>query len=135
MISTLQEYEEGTAFELYVLETVQPAIEQHDSAYIDLRGGKTIAAVGITINESMSAGAVDRLKDKLAPLLFGAAWKALDLLLEFALNRAGLSPARRDWSIAEKQQHAVTFAPWVAHSLYGPLSSGFTLQPSSIGTA
>jgi hypothetical protein len=60
----------------------------------------------VSINENLLAGAVDRLKDKLAPLLFGAAWKVLDLLLEFALNRAGFSPARRDWAIAEKQQHA-----------------------------
>lgn len=110
MITNALEFEESTAFELYVLETVRPAIDQHSGAYIDLRGSKTVAAVGITINESLSAGAVDRLKDKLAPLLFGAAWKVFDLLLEFGLNKAGLRPARRDWSIAEKQQHAVNGA-------------------------
>ena len=107
MIITPQGFEEGTAFELYVLETVRPAIEQHHSAYIDLRDGKTIVAVGITINDSSSAGAVDQLKDKLTPLLFGAAWKVLDLMLEFALNRASLFPKCRDWAIAEKQRHAL----------------------------
>lgn len=106
MPTTRQKFVEGTAFELYVLETVRPAIEQHDSAYLDLRGGKTVAAVGVDFSDSLSAGAVDRLKDKLAPLLFGAAWKVLDLLLEFALNSAQLVPKRNDWSIAEKQQHA-----------------------------
>jgi hypothetical protein len=40
--------------------------------------------------------------------MFGAAWKVVDLLLEFALNRAGLAPGRNDWSIAEKQQHALS---------------------------
>jgi hypothetical protein len=107
MITTSQEFEESTAFELYVLETVRPAIEQHGEASIDLRGGKTIAPVSININESLSAGAVDRLKDELAPLLFGAAWKVLDLLLEFALNRAGLSPAGLDLTIADKRRHAL----------------------------
>ncbi len=106
MITTLQEFEESTAFELYVLETVRPAIEQHDGACIDLRGGKTVAEVSVIFNDSLYAEAVDSLKDKLAPLLFGAAWKVLDLLLEFALTSATLAPARHDWSIAEKQQHA-----------------------------
>jgi len=108
MISTLQDFEEGTAFELYVLERVRPAIEQHGGASIDLHGSKTIAAVGVFVSESVSGAAVDALKDELAPLMFGAAWKVLDLLLEFALNRAGLAPARNDWSIAEKQQHALS---------------------------
>lgn len=107
MISTPQEFEEGTAFELYVLETMRPAIEQHGHTNIDLRASKTNVAVGITLTENLSAGAVDQLKDTLAPLLFGAAWKVLDLLLEFALNRAGLRSAHRDWSIADKQQHAL----------------------------
>lgn len=107
MITSSQDFEESTAFELYVLETVRPAIDQHGGAYIDLRGSTTVAAVGITINESLSDDAVGRLKDKLAPLLFGAAWKVIDLLLEFGLSKAGLRPARRDWTIAEKQQHAV----------------------------
>jgi hypothetical protein len=44
MLSTLQDFEEGTAFELYVLERVRPAIEQHGGASIDLRGSKTVAA-------------------------------------------------------------------------------------------
>jgi hypothetical protein len=107
MIATVQEFEESIAFELYVLETIRPAIEQHGGASIDLRGSKTVAAVSVTFSESVSADAVGRLKDQLAPLLFGAAWKVLDLLLEFALNRDGLAPARREWTIAEKQVHAL----------------------------
>jgi hypothetical protein len=107
MISTLQDFEEGTAFELYVLERVRPAIEQHGGASIDLRDSKTVAAVGVFVSESVSGAALHALKDELAPLMFGAAWKVLDLLLEFALNRAGLTPAHNDWSIAEKQKHAL----------------------------
>jgi Fe-S cluster biogenesis protein NfuA len=54
MISTLQDFEEGTAFELYVLERVRPAIEQHGGASIDLRGSKTVAAVAVSVSESLS---------------------------------------------------------------------------------
>lgn len=105
MITTSQEFEDSTAFELYVLEKVRPAIVQHGGESIDLRD-KTHTVVSIAMNESICASAVEGLKDELAPLLFGAAWKAIDLLLEFALNKGGLSPSRHDWSIAEKQKHA-----------------------------
>lgn len=107
MILTKQDFEEGTAFELYVLETAYPAIGQHDGACIDLRRGKTIVETTFTISESLSTGAVDQLKGALAPLLFGTAWKVLDLLMEFALSRAGFHPRRRDWRIEEKQRHAL----------------------------
>lgn len=106
MIVNHQDFEEGTAFELYVLETVRPAIERHGGASIDLRGSATVAAVNVSFSDSISGEALDGLKDQLSPLLFGAAWKVLDLLLEFALNTAGLTSARHDWSIAEKQRHA-----------------------------
>lgn len=106
MITTAKDYEESTAFELYVLETVRPAIERHQGASMDLRGSSTVAAVKLNFITSMSAGAIDALKDKLSPLLFGAAWKVVDLMLEFALNKANLQQNRRDWTIAEKQAHA-----------------------------
>ena len=54
MISTQQDFEEGTAFELYVLETVRPAIEQHGGASIDLRGSKTVAEVAKELGVSQS---------------------------------------------------------------------------------
>jgi hypothetical protein len=51
--------------------------------------------------------AVERLG--IRPLAFGSAWKVLDLLLEYALAEAGLSPANRKqkrWRIDEKIAHA-----------------------------
>lgn len=107
MITTPQEFEDATTFELYLLENLYPAIGQQDSTYIDLRKN-SVASVNISITESLCADAVDSLKEKLAPLLFGAAWKVLDLLLELALNRADIRPIRHDWTIAEKQQHALS---------------------------
>lgn len=105
MITTPQEFENGTAFELYILEKVGPATAQHSDTSIDLRN-ETHAEVRISGVASISASAIEQLKDELTPLLFGAAWKVIDLLLEFALNSAGLSPSRHNWSIAEKQNNA-----------------------------
>jgi hypothetical protein len=43
------------------------------------------------------------LKKRLLPLLFGSAWKILDLTIELALASAGMSPRRAGrWSIDEK---------------------------------
>lgn len=107
MISTKEEFEQVIAFELYVLETLYPAIEQKSSEYIDFREGMTNVTVGIALTSCVSQQAVDQLKNQLLPLLFGAAWKVLDILLEFALDHAGLSPQGSTWSIAEKQRHAL----------------------------
>lgn len=107
MIYTPQDFEESTEFELYILETVRPEIEQHGDASIDLRGSKTVAAVTVSITDNLSEASVGRLKDTLTPLLFGAAWKVIDLLLEFALNTGSLAPKSRYWTIEEKQQHAL----------------------------
>ncbi|WP_156919349.1 hypothetical protein [Azovibrio restrictus] len=105
MITTPQEFEDSTAFELYVLEKVRPPLEQHGVDSIDLRDEEK-TAVSSSICVSVCASAVEQLKDELTPLLFGAAWKVIDLLLEFALNNRGLSPKSQDWKITEKQNHA-----------------------------
>ncbi|MBA2610139.1 MAG: hypothetical protein H0U92_14460 [Actinobacteria bacterium] len=55
------------------------------------------------MSDDMSAGAVASTVAKLRPLLFGAAFKVIDLTLEVALARAGhgsRQPGR--WTIAEK---------------------------------
>ncbi len=107
MINTRQEFEQSTAFELYILETVRPAIGKNGDASIDLRGSKTVAVVNMSIIDNLSEASVGKLKDAFAPLLFGAAWKVIDLLLEFALNKGNLPSTRRYWTIEEKQQHAL----------------------------
>ena len=104
MILNRQDFEEGTDFELYVLERMRPAVNPHAGGSIDLRGSTVVSAA--LVGESISGRALDDLKDQLSPLLFGAAWKVLDLLLEFALNTAGFSPAGQKWSITKKQGHA-----------------------------
>ena len=55
MINTVQEFEESTAFELYVLETVCPAIDQNDLSSIDLRGGERGVVVSVRLTDRLSA--------------------------------------------------------------------------------
>lgn len=106
MTTDPQDFAEATAFELFALSELCPVLEKATGASIDLRGGKTIAAVKISITEDMSQGAIDETRDKLLPLLFGAAWKILDLAVELSLSQAGLRPRRSIWSIVEKVQHS-----------------------------
>lgn len=57
----------------------------------------------LALYESLANQALREDRQANLPLLFGAAWKILDLMMEFALNRAGLVPQRRGgWTIAEK---------------------------------
>jgi hypothetical protein len=104
MIASIPHFEESTAFELYVLETMVAGSEKHDGATLEFRGCATI--IGVSMHESVSAEALEQQKRKLMPLLFGAAWKILDLLLELALNRAGLARGSTEWRIADKQRLA-----------------------------
>jgi hypothetical protein len=112
VITTIDEFRDAVAFETYVLDKMLPVLGGSENGSIDLRGGGTVASVAITITENISAGAVERVKNELAPLLFGAAWKTLDLVLEFALHSAGLQPDRNasEWSISSKKNHALKAA-------------------------
>ncbi len=109
MITTIAEFQEAVAFETYLLDKMLPVISGEENGSIDLRGDSAVAAVQISISENMSAGAVESVKNDLAPLMFGAAWKVLDLALELTFNTGGLTPDRRsgsEWSIAAKQTFA-----------------------------
>lgn len=109
MITTVSEFQDAVAFETYVLDKMLPVISGGENGSIDLRGDVTVAAVQICITDNLSAGAVESVKNDLAPLMFGAAWKVLDLALELIFNAGGLTADRRngnEWSISAKQAHA-----------------------------
>jgi hypothetical protein len=109
MITIISEFRDAVAFETYVLDKMLPVISKGEKRTIDLRGEGTDAAIQISINESASAGTVDRVKNDLAPLIFGAAWKVLDLALELVFNNGGLTPDQRngtEWSISAKRNLA-----------------------------
>lgn len=104
MSNSFEGYLESVAFELYLLEKLRLAVEIN-SGSLDFRGEQDIRV--FSLYSDISEAAVNELKDDLTPLIFGAAWKILDLLLEFSLNCAGLHPAHKVWTISEKQRHAL----------------------------
>jgi hypothetical protein len=131
MITTRSEFEDETAWERSVIALTVPLMPLVASgADLDLRTRDIKISVSSAVNGSE---AVEELRNSLLPLVFGAAWKILDLALELAFALGGLSPQKGTrWTIAEKSRHAlakngslpgfVTSAP-VWQSL-GPLYAG-----------
>ncbi len=104
MITTQSDFETETAWERTVLALAIPMMPLTASgATLDLRTRN----ISIEITSTIGGGSDEALRNKLLPLLFGAAWKVLDLALELAFAKAGLSPeSGRRWRIDEKSQHA-----------------------------
>jgi hypothetical protein len=99
-----QEFEDDTAFERYALNLTFPLImPSQGSTVIDLRGQEP--SVSVSVRPGVAEGATSvgvsgrriPLKDW-RPLLFLAAWKVLDFLIEYALYQSG----RRDPSYSFK---------------------------------
>jgi hypothetical protein len=104
MIATKTDFEDETAWERTVLAYAIPVMPLTASgANLDLRTDAiSIGATSIIGGESGEA-----LRNNLLPLLFGAAWKTLDIATELAFAQAGLAPNKKNqWTIAEKSQHA-----------------------------
>ena len=108
MIYTKLNFEEATAFELYVLEKFCPVIDKSSTTSIDLRvrPGNNPTRVSSYSFISLSDTYLVELRKDIAPLLFGAAWKIMDLALEFSLNFNGQRPTGKTWRIDEKQEIA-----------------------------
>ena len=106
MPTSLREFEDDTAFERYILDRATPLIPRSQgTSVIELEGpnstsvsvGLSPATVHVGVSDS-TRGTGDQLSpDDIRPLLFGAAWKVLDQLIELALERAGV-PYDRGWS-------------------------------------
>lgn len=118
MISTLTDFDEASTFERAALAAGFPLIARNESYdSIDLRTAPTT----VTMVAFMSSGEHQRaaLINDFRPLLVGAAWKVIDLLLEFAFQQNGLQPKKKNkWTITEKQQHATA-----SHGICPPLTS------------
>ncbi|MDP9418940.1 MAG: hypothetical protein M3P53_02110 [Actinomycetota bacterium] len=133
MPSFLNEYLEHIAFERLLIGRVVPVVPRDagsSSGTYDLKTGRTHFAImvhetaGMTLDQAV-------LKLGIVPLAMGAAWKALDLLMEYALDADGIAPNRgKRWTIEEKVDHArqnrgsVPFCLVTPRS--GPGSSGLT---------
>lgn len=108
MISTAQEFDDSTLLERRMLEWASPRSRRSKTpTRTDLRDSQNIT-VGLTGVSTSDSGRREALEE-FRPLLFGTAWKILDLLLEYALN--GLAGAnQKAWTIEAKRQHARSFA-------------------------
>lgn len=95
-ISTVEEFEEATAFERYALELV-PLRATHstrvDRSFPQAQGPATVygAFVHLYASDDLTGPREKAVIDRLLPLLVGAAWKVLDLTVELA----GPAPMRR----------------------------------------
>lgn len=108
MPDTVSDFQDDTAFERLILDRAAPLIPTSEAgSVIDLRqpGG---TSVNITLTDSTGSGGSNQLKESdVRPLLFGSAWKVLDLLVELALHLANIPPKDgKRYTIKEKRQQA-----------------------------
>jgi hypothetical protein len=98
------DFETDIEFERYVLDRAMPLVEQTGPTsitgiiYLDDRPStRNIELRGVSLGLS-TAQVVDNLA--LRPLMFGAAWKILDILIEHALTN--VTGAKKSYKICEK---------------------------------
>jgi hypothetical protein len=107
MLTSLQDFDNSSAFERSALAAVFPLIPVSQAvarASVDQRAGRRGATIGVMAIDDLGDAARHGLIDQLRPLCFGAAWKVLDLFFELALHSDSLSPKQPGkWTIAEKQ--------------------------------
>ena len=104
-MDTLEELEEATAFEMTALAAAASLAPTTSSGerVLDLRGEHPQGKLTLAVTDEAGSGRADELRRGLRPLLFGAAWKTLDLLVEYALETASRSPKDGNrWKICEK---------------------------------
>lgn len=131
MPANLPDFADDTAFERYILDRATPLLPRsQESSIIELGEDgscgvavEALAAV-VQLQSSDSFGSTgDQLsRDDIRPLLFGAAWKVLDLLCELCLEQAGVPyDTRRGYLIDSKVTSAASgsvaaTAPFVGRS-------------------
>jgi hypothetical protein len=103
MIRTKSEFLDATAFEDAAVSTILPLVAGRDrQASLDLRTKKIVIQVNSAVLGEHGRASLIRA---LRPLFFGAAWKTLDLMIEYGLNCLVVP---QEWTIAEKCARAPT---------------------------
>lgn len=109
MIQTKEQYVESIPFECWVLEKIYPLLQGDSNAELDL--DLLAGSSSVKLNLSSTIVATDHPasdpKGIMLPLAFGAAWKVLDLTLEWSLYLNGQSPKNKYWRINEKKKAAM----------------------------
>lgn len=122
---SLSDFIDDTEFERYALDRATPllpkspgtsVIELTDPNSTSVTVGAGLATATVHVGMSDSAGATDGAHggmgqvgaEVIRPLLFGAAWKVLDQLIEFALEQSSVPHDRagRDYTIKLKTREA-----------------------------
>jgi hypothetical protein len=97
MPTNITEFAEDTGFERYVLDRATPLLPRPQGTSVIELGEANSVGVGVEVQPAtIRVGAGDSAgssghqlsTDDIRPLLFGAAWKVLDQLCEFALENA-----------------------------------------------
>lgn len=101
MIVTVQDFIDATAFERSVLATVSSIVADQSADVLDLR--QSPPAIQSSLQERIGDNARLELVNELRPLLFGCAWKILDLTIELGLNQMNPQPK---WRIQTKAVQA-----------------------------
>lgn len=119
MITTIPDYDDATAFERLALTYVPLGSTQSSPDLIDLElrsDGTAHFTRGFT--EDLGAAAVTEVLGRFRPLLFGAAWKVLDLLVELALSQSNYPTPKNGRVTIDAKIKAVS-SGWPAPGLGG----------------
>ena len=109
------EFEDDTAYEHLVLTTIvdaeRTAAGRQSVGGWDLRAGRQIILVAL--GDSMGASHASEALRPMRILVFGAAYKVLDLLLEFTMkvNNEPFFKGASRWTMADKLNYATSKAP------------------------
>ncbi|MEU2302717.1 hypothetical protein ABZ584_35550 [Streptomyces antibioticus] len=111
MPTNLQEFKDDTGFERLTLDRFTPLLPRSEaSSVLDLDANDLQVTPGVAVasgDSTSGALGADLTFDDVRPLFFGAAWKVLDQLIEFALEQGSVAPKQgRRYTITEKVKHA-----------------------------
>jgi hypothetical protein len=112
-MKTKQDFEDATAFELLLLQTILNAGESSSKEIIDLADSSGGITRHLCSEIALSDNDVNALKVKFIPLGFGAGWKVIDLMIEHEIALAGLlTPSRGYLPISTKKEVPVHRPGW-----------------------
>jgi hypothetical protein len=103
-----QDFEEATALELLLLQTILEAGEPRSKDSIDLTDPSGTITHNHIVEIATSGTDVIALKTKLLSLAFGAGWKIVDLIIEYEVRLTGPSSSPSRIPFIHKKNYALS---------------------------